>query len=96
MEKIRRPVPWFSGGLAILGALLIIGATFPNTFKVVVDHSVSPPQTRIEAQPALAGQIAVVAFLPALCIFTLGRRWIVFDWLAWIFLAMLLVGAFMR
>ena len=96
MEKTRRHIPWLSGGLAILGALLIVAVTFPDTNKIVVHHSVSPPETRIEAQPALVRQIVIVAFLPALCIFTLGRCWIIFDWLAWAFLAMLLVGVFMR
>jgi hypothetical protein len=96
MEKTRRPVPWLSGGLAVLAALFIMAVMFPNTGKVVVDHSVSPPESRIEAQPALVCQIAVVALLPAVCIFTLGRRWILFDWLAWIFHAMMLAGVFLR
>jgi hypothetical protein len=31
MEKIRKSVPWLSGGLATLIALFIVAVTFPNT-----------------------------------------------------------------
>src|SRR5437899_353939 len=96
MQKSGRPIPWLSGGLATFVALFLVVVALPNTDKVVVDHSVSPARTLIQSQPALVRQILVMAFLPVLCIFTLGRRWIFFDWLAWIFLAFLLASVLMR
>jgi hypothetical protein len=80
MEKSGNPIPWVSGGLALLVGLLFTAVTVPNY----------PPHP-IPILPILSA-----AFLPALCIFTLGRRWIIFDWLAWVFLSFLLVGIFMH
>ena len=94
MEKSRRPIPWLSGGLASFVALLIVAVVLPNTDKAVVDHSFSPPRVYIEPQPMHVCTILAAAFIPVLCIFILGRRWIVFDWLGWIVLAMLLASIF--
>jgi len=92
MEKSRKPIPWLSGGLATLVALFIVAATLPSTDRAVIDNSVSPPQTHIEPQPVLVLAILVIVFLPVLCIFTLGRRRNLLNWLAWGFLAFLLVS----
>lgn len=94
MEKTCKSIPWLSGGLATLAAFFIAAVEIPNTQKLVVDHSVYPLGTHFEPQPAVVLQILLAAFLPVLCIFTLGRRWIFFDWVAWIFLAMLLARIF--
>jgi len=91
-KKLLKPIPWFSGGLATLVALLIAAVVLPNTPRAVVDKSVSPPGVRIEQQPLLVCGILAATFLPVLCIFTLGRRWILFDWLGWIVLVLLLVA----
>lgn len=80
IKKPRRPVPWLSGGLALLVGLLFVGVTVPN----------------YAPRPVPIAQVLTIPFVPALCIFTLGRRWIFFDWLAWIFLSLLLVGIFAR
>jgi len=79
MEKTHRPIPWLSGGLAALVGLLFIALTVPN----------------YAPHPIPFGRILAIAFVPALSIFTLGRRWIVFDWLAWIFLSVLLASVFL-
>ena len=79
MEKTHRPIPWLSGGLAVLIGLLFVAVAVP----CYAPHPV--PYARLLA----------IGFVPALCIFTLGRRWIVFDWLAWIFLSVLLATVFM-
>jgi hypothetical protein len=79
MDKLRKPIPWLSGGLAMLAGLFIVAVTVPN----------------FAPHPVPVFRICFMAFLPGLCIFTLGRRWILFDWLAWIFLAFLLVSELM-
>jgi hypothetical protein len=79
IDEPRKPIPWLSGGLAILVGVIIVAVTVPN----FAPHAV--PVFRICA----------VAFLPGLCIFTLGRRWVLFDWLAWIFLSYLLFSELM-
>lgn len=96
MEKTARPIPWFSGGLAALVALLILAITLPNTGKVVVDHSVSPPRVYTQPLPVVVWPLLSLTVLSVLCIVIPGRRWIFFDWLGWFILAVLLVGAFMR
>jgi hypothetical protein len=78
MEKTRRPIPWLSGGLALLAGFLFVAITEPN----------------FAPHPVPTFRLYSVAFLPGLCIFTLGRRWILFDWLAWIFLAFVLASIF--
>lgn len=87
MERKCKPVPWLSGTLAALIALLIVAIVLPNTNKAVVDH--------IEPQPSLAGAVLAVAFGPVLCIFTLGRRRSIFHWAGWIILGLLLTGIFL-
>ena len=94
MEKPRRPIPWLSGSLATLVALFIVGAILPNTGRVVVDHAFSPPRIYVQPQPWAVCGILALTFLPVLCIFILGRRWIFFDWLGWIVLAFLLSSMF--
>jgi hypothetical protein len=94
MGKTRNPVPWLSGGLATLVALLIVAVTLPNTGKIIVDNTVSPARIHVDRQPWAVCSILALTFLPVLCIFILGRRWIVFDWLGWIVLALLLAGVF--
>jgi hypothetical protein len=94
-KKPLKPIPWFSGSLATLAALLIVGVELPNIPRGVIDNTVSPPRVYIEEQPGLLCVILAVAFVPVLCIFILGRRWIFFNWFGWIVLAFLLVAAFM-
>jgi len=80
MEKSRTRVPWISGSLALLIGLLFAAVSIPNF----------PPR------PVPYLWIFAAALLPALCIFTLARRWILFEWLAWIFLSLLLAAIFVR
>ena len=82
--------------MAALVAFIFVSVTLPNTDKATLDISVTPARTVIRPQPALVRQILVMAFLPVLCIFTLGRRWPLLHWLAWTFLAILFVGALLH
>lgn len=91
-EKKSRPIPWFSGLLATSVALLIVGVTLPNTKRVVLDGAFQPPRIYVEPQPWLVCEILAFTLLPVLCIFILGRRWIVFDWLGWGILTFFLIG----
>jgi hypothetical protein len=92
MDKTRRPIPWLSGGLATLVALLIVAVALPNTDRAVVDHSVNPPRFYIQPQPWVVCYIIALTFIPVLCIFTLGRRWTFFQWFGWAILAFLLAS----
>jgi uncharacterized membrane protein YhaH (DUF805 family) len=89
MKKALRPIPWFSGGLATLAALLIVAIALPNMGKVIVDNSVSPPHVYAQSDPLASVVFSLVAFLPVLSIFILGRRWIFFDRLGWFVLVCL-------
>jgi hypothetical protein len=80
MQKPQRLVPWISGALALAGGLVFVAITVPN----------------YAPHPVPIYSILAVAFAPALCIFTFGRRWTLFNWLAWAFLSVLLVCLFMR
>jgi hypothetical protein len=91
MEKTQHPIPWLSGGLAALVALLLVAATIPNTDRVRIDPSFNPPRTYHEAEPFAVCGVLVIAFAPVLCIFILGRRKAVFSWLGWCMLAYLLL-----
>ena len=94
MKKTKNPVPWLSGGLATLAALLIVIIHMPNTDRVAVDQTVSPHRTYMEPHPYAVLNLLLLTFIPVLCIFILGRRWIFFDWLGWIVLAFLLAATF--
>lgn len=91
MEKTQKPIPWFSGGLATLVAFFVVAVTLPNTPRAVIDHTVNRPRGHIQPDPSAVCFILVIAFAPVLCIFILGRRWIIFDWLGWFVLAFLFV-----
>jgi hypothetical protein len=91
MEKSRRPIPWLSGSLAMLVALVIVGVAYPNIGRFVVDRSTSPPRTYLEPQPMLLLGILCATFAPVLCIFILGRRWWWAEMLGWLVLAFLFV-----
>lgn len=93
MEKTQKPSPWFSGGLAALVALFIVGLAHLNTGRAVIDHTVNRPRIHIQSDPSADCFVLVMAFAPVLCIFFLGRRWIVFDWLGWFVLAVLFFWA---
>ena len=92
MEKTDKPIPWLSGILATLVALVIVAATLPNTDRVVVDHTSNPPRIYIQPKPLEVCYILAMTFVPVLCIFILGRRWIIFEWLGWGVLACLLAS----
>jgi hypothetical protein len=94
MDKTRRPIPWLSGSLATLVALLIVACTLPNTDRAIVDHSVNPPHIYIQPQPWVVCYILSLTFVPVLFIFILGRRWIFFEWFGWAVLAFLLASMF--
>jgi hypothetical protein len=93
-QKTLRPVPWLSGCLATLVALLIVAVALPNTDRAMVDNTVSPPRAYIQPQPWVVCYVLVIAFLPVLCIFILGRRWFFFELLGWIVLIFVLAGMF--
>ena len=92
MGKTEKPIPWLSGGLAAVVAFLFVAVTVPNTDRATVDYAVNPPRSYIQHHPSEVFHIWVLALAPVLCIFILGRRWIVFDWISWFVLAALLVG----
>jgi hypothetical protein len=94
MEKTRRLIPWLSGSLATLVALFIVAATLPNTGRVIIDRAFSPPSIYIQPQPWVVCYILALTFVPVLCIFILGRRWVFFQWFGWIILACVLVSMF--
>jgi len=94
MEKTRRPIPWLSGSLATLVALLIVAAILPNCDRAAVDHTFNPPRIYIQPQPLVVCFYLALTFIPVLCIFILGRRWIFFQWFGWAVLAFLLVSMF--
>ena len=94
MENVQKPIPWLSGCIATFIALLIVAVMLPNTDRVVIDQTVSPPQAYIQPQPWVVCAILALTFLPVLCIFILGKRWILFDWASWAVLAFLLVRMF--
>jgi hypothetical protein len=92
MEKNRRLIPWLSGILATLVALLIVAVTLPNTDRAVVDHSFNPPHIYVKPQPWVVCYVLVLSFIPVICIFVLSRRWRFFEWLGWAFLGFLLLS----
>jgi hypothetical protein len=94
MEKTRSPIPWLSGSLATLVALFIVAATLPNTGRVVFDRAFSPPRIYVQPQPWVVCYILALTFIPVLCIFILGRRWISFQWFGWAVLAFVLGSMF--
>jgi hypothetical protein len=83
-------------GLAFFKAFLVLGIGLPNTGRIVIDHTTTPPTTHIVGRShdslILIGAVAVPLVLILAGIF---RR----SWLAvpgWILLAVLLVMAFMK
>jgi hypothetical protein len=90
MEKTRRPIPWLSGSLATVVALLIVASTLPNTDRAAADHTFNPPRIYIQPQPWVVCYILALTFIPVFCIFILSRRWKLFEWLGWSVLAYLL------
>jgi hypothetical protein len=92
MEKNRRHIPWLSGSLATVVALVIVAATLTNTDRAVIDQAFSPARIYIQPQPWVVCFILALTFIPVLCIFILGRRWIFFEWFGWIILACLLAS----
>lgn len=83
MEKPVRPIPWISGIISALIGLLSIGVVLPNIPRGVVDRSFSPPRIWIDPQPWIVCAYVAFTLFPVLCIFVLGRRWVVFNWIAW-------------
>jgi hypothetical protein len=96
MEKTHRPIPWFSGGLATLVAFFVVAVALPNVPRLVVDFTVNPPHRYFRTDPSEVCFILVTAFAPVLCIFILGRRWIIFDWLGWFVLAFAFLAVLSR
>lgn len=84
IQKSKRPIPWLSGGLAALLAFLIIAIIVPNLTIPVLDNSTSHHNHHVEWNWPALRHLFAFTLIPVLCIFTLGRRWIIFDWLAWI------------
>jgi hypothetical protein len=96
MDKTHRPIPWLSGSLATLVALLIIAATLPNTDRAVIDHSFDPPHVYTQPQPWVVCYILALTLIPVFCIFILSRRWRFVEWLGWGLLAFLIVSMMTR
>jgi hypothetical protein len=96
MNKIRRPIPWLSGSLATLVALVVIEANLPNTDRAIVDHTFNPPHVYVQPQPWVVCYILALALAPVFCIFILSRRWEFFEWLGWGLLAFLIVSMIAR
>lgn len=94
--KSERPVPWISGGLATLVALLIIAAELPNTDEIVpYVHPRGAQKFYIQPHPEIVCSVLAWTLIPVLFVF-LGRRWIVFEWLGWIVLIVFLAGMFLN
>src|SRR5690242_5619191 len=91
-KQKNRPIPWLSGGLALLIGLIIFAIQYPNLHSI--DPSSSPPYTYVRPRPDLVLELALVTFIPSLIIVTFGRRWIIFEYLAWIILTMFICTTF--
>jgi hypothetical protein len=85
---------WGRGTLAVLLALLFLGIGLPNTGRVVIDNTTTPPTTHIVGRARdsliLIGMVAV----PCACIvFGMFRRSTV-ETVGWVLLIVLAVLAF--
>ena len=96
MSKVPTSVPWFRGGIALLLALLVVAATLPDTGKIVMDNTTSPPTLHIEGRFIHSVIIIAIALLPVACIFCLGRRWLAAEVIGWMVLSYLVIATFMR
>jgi hypothetical protein len=93
MAKVLAPFPWVRGSFALLATLFVLVVAVPRAAKPVRDYTTSPPTTHVEGQ-VLQVVIAVVVFLPLVCILFLGRRRPIFEVIGWALLALFLLGSF--
>jgi hypothetical protein len=92
MEKPVRPIPWVNGIVSTLIALLFLGVGVPNIPRAIVDRSFSPPRIWIDPEPWTMCAYLAFALFPVICIFILGRRWVVFNWIGWGMVALMVVS----
>jgi hypothetical protein len=96
MDKVRSPIPWIRGSFALFLALLVMAVAIPNTGKIIIDRTTSPPTTHIEGRFMQSAIIVVIALLPVVCISFLDRRWIAAEVLGWLMLCYLVIGMFLK
>lgn len=80
----------------MLLALFVIAVFLPNVGRIVIGRSVTPQIAHVEGQFVQSLLVIGVSILPVLCIFFLARRWPAAEVIAWLVLATLVVGVFVK
>lgn len=90
MEKTTPKIGWARVAAAALLSFLFLAILIPNTGRIVVDLSTTPPTYNITERPQQIAMLVAMLLVPLACIFFGVRRFRVLEFIGWF----LLVGLF--
>ena len=93
MEKTKHKIGWWRASFAAVLSFLFLAILIPNTGRIVVDRSTTPPTLTIADRPQQIAMLVGVLLIPLACIVVGARRRHAVEFVGWIVLVVLFVLA---
>ena len=90
MKKSKPRIGWGRVAGALVFSLLFLSILIPNTGRIVVDRSTTPPTYTITERPQQIAMLVAMLLVPLVCIYFGARRFPFLEFIGWA----LLVGLF--
>jgi hypothetical protein len=87
---------WGRGSLAVLLSILFLGIVLPNTGRVVLDHTTTPPTAHIVGRVRDSFILIGMVTVPLVCILLGMFRWPRIEIIGWVLLVVLVGLAFTK